>query len=54
MIENEQLIEINDKSHSKVVREKTKEIHPKMIKTSIVKTHSQMNKKEIFWLKNIE
>ena len=54
MIENEQLIERNNKTHSKVVGEKTKEIHSKVIMTSVVKAYSQMDKKEIFWLKNVK
>ena len=48
MIENEQLIERNDKFHSKVVGEKTKQIHQKIIKANVVKVHSQMDKKKSF------
>ena len=50
-IETEQLIERNDKIHSKVVGEKTKKNHSKIIKANIVKAYFQMDKNEIFWLK---
>ena len=46
MLENEQLIERNDKTHSKVVEKKTNKIHSKVTNGSVVKAHLQMAKKK--------
>ena len=39
LLEKKQLIKKNNKTHSKVVKKRTKEIHSKVIKDNIVKKY---------------